>query len=224
MLLFASFAVTIAAVGFLSIPSIGYMSGSALKPLLTPAVVPDLIVYCDNLKNTTVKAAQQDAPLINNCFLTATTKNIAIKKLSLQLDGTAQNNSLVGDNDTKYFSDIKIKSGINGITLMGPTGITLSAASSSASSTGFVPSSTWMLTDTFVIRAGQTLPLLLSADISAFEDTAGQFFGRDYHARVNTLTVNDVCIADITGICTPNAAAAIIKNTGSMQNTFQTTK
>lgn len=154
-----------------------------------------------------ISKGAQDAVLYR-FSITAADQAVEVRKLGLTIAGS-DGGYVRGSSGTKYFTDIKVKNSATGAVLMGPKE---HGASSSATTTGATPcasSGTLCYTDAWVVPAGQTVNLAVTADIASSEDAgADEFFGEGYKVTLegfSTTSVREVstgqylAVADIVG-------------------------
>lgn len=93
---------------------------------------------------------------------------------------------------TMYFRNIKVKNLDTGKSVMGPTEIPSTLADTS-------DNSSFVLSESFNIAAGQTLNLAIAADVANNEDNAGELYGNGncgYQVTLSAFQSNDIRLID----------------------------
>lgn len=140
--------------------------------------------------------------------MTAGDQAVEVKRLGVTIAGTA-GGFVRGSVDTKYFTDIKIKNLDTGTVLMGPKEHT---AALSATTTGGAPcagATALCYTDAWTLNAGQTVNLVVTADLANAEDAgADEYFGEPYAVTLEAFSATSIreistgqylAVADIVG-------------------------
>ena len=106
--------------------------------------------------------------------LTSPDNTLEIRNIDFHIQGNTASDLVIGSLGTDYFRDIKIKDLDTGTTWMGPTSFPSTCADGA---TGSAATCLITLTDSRNINAGQTLNLVITADLyNGAEDAANEFY------------------------------------------------
>lgn len=148
------------------------------EPTQAPEDELKLIIWLYDLAVREIHAGADDQSLFQ-FSLTATAEDLEVEMLPIQI--SCDSGRLYGSAGTPYFRDIKVTDVETGALVAGPRELAPPAD-------GMIVASSWfVLEDPFLIPAGTTRHLVISADMAAFEDVSGEFFGNDCRVTLTSL-------------------------------------
>ncbi len=165
----AAICIAATAIGGCSAASQGSFDGNSTNYIEVTTQGGQLTLAFNGPATQNVAKAAQDVALFN-FSITSPDNDLEIRNMDIKIAGATSNDLVKGSAGTEYFRDIKIKNMDTKATVMGPTSMSSSLASSSTN-TGIMT-----LSDSFTLKAGTTMNLSVTADIANSNgDVAGEF-------------------------------------------------